>query len=81
MVFRRMTVLSFLWSKVGAAVMAALAVLGLLFGVYRSGKKSAKVDGMQNQLENVKVRQDVENDIATSDRDDKLDRMQPYYRD
>lgn len=59
-------IISFLWSKAGGYVMAALAILGLLFGVYRSGKKSARVDSMEKQLENVKVRQDVEKEVSSS---------------
>ena len=76
-----MTILSLLWSRFGGYVMAALAVIGLLFGVYRSGRKSAQVDGMKNQLENVKVRNEVEQDVATSDPDSKRERLQQWTRD
>lgn len=72
---------SLLRSRVGGYIAAGLAVLALLFGVYRSGKKSAQVDGMENQLNNVKVRNDVEQDVATSDPASKRERLQQWTRD
>lgn len=62
-----MFLLSGIWARIAPYVLGALAVIGLLFGVYRSGKKSAQVDAMADQLENVKVRDEVESDFMRSD--------------
>jgi hypothetical protein len=62
-------ILSLIFSRVGAYIGIALSVVAVLFGVYRTGKKSARVDGMERQLENVKVRQDVEKDVSSPSND------------
>jgi hypothetical protein len=45
---------------IGAAVLAALAAVGLVF---RAGKRSAQVDGLERQLDNARIRDDVENEV------------------
>lgn len=66
---------SILFSRIGGYIMAGLAVLALLLGVYRSGRKSAQVDGMEDKLENVKVSNEVENEVRLTDPDSKRDRL------
>lgn len=70
-----MPFLSIIFSRVGGYITAGIAVAAVLFGVYRSGRKSAQVDGMANQLENVEKANEIENDINTSSPDDNRERL------
>jgi hypothetical protein len=74
-------ILSLIFSRVGAYFGIALSVVAVLFGVYRTGKKSARVDGMERQLENVKVRNEVQDDIMRSDPDSNRERLREWQRD
>lgn len=70
-----MPFLSVIFSRIGGYIAAGLAVAAVLFGVYRSGRKSAQVDGMANQLENVEKSNEIENDIHTSSPDVNRERL------
>jgi hypothetical protein len=59
-----MSFLAILTSRLGGYITAAIAVIGLLAGVYRAGKKSARTDSAETQLENVKVRNEIDQSIA-----------------
>jgi hypothetical protein len=43
------------------------AVLAILLGAKNAGRAAERVDGMRRQLDNVKERTDVENDVARAD--------------
>ncbi len=70
-----MPFLSIIFSRIGGYVAAGLAVSAVLFGVYRSGRKSAQVDGMANQLENVEKANEIENSVNTSNTDVNRERL------
>ncbi len=46
--------------KAWAYIAAFFAILGAFWKVYAAGKTAARVEGMQEQLDNVKDRNDVE---------------------
>lgn len=70
-----MPILSIIFSRVGGYIAAALAVAAVLLGVYRSGRKSARVDGIVSQLENVEKANEIENDINISRPDANRERL------
>jgi len=49
--------------KTWAYLAAFFALLAALAKVYLAGKNAARVEGLENQLDNVKVRNDVENQV------------------
>lgn len=58
----------FLGSKIGryalAGAVAVLAITIFIARVFAAGKKSALIDGMEQQLKNVKAKQDVQADLS-----------------
>lgn len=53
----------------------ALAVIGLLFGVRQSGKEAARVEGLRDQLDNVKKRNEIDDEVRRADPGDKRKRL------
>lgn len=73
--------MSFLLNFLGGAglkilgyVAIAGAVLAVLFGAKQAGRAAERVEGLQRNLENARVRREIDRDTAALD-DDDLDRM------
>lgn len=64
-----LTLLKGIGLKVWGYVAAGLAVLSAVAMIFRAGKRSAQIDGLQKQLENVEKANEIEDriDRATPD--------------
>ena len=61
-----MNIIGLISAKAWGYVAAAIAVLVAVAKIFYAGKKSAQVDGMKEQLQNVKTRDQVDASINTA---------------
>ena len=66
-----MNFLALISAKAWGYVAASAAVLVAVAKIFYAGKKSAQVDGMKEQLQNVETRNEIETAVSAADRSER----------